>query len=185
MKLRILVLLAVFCCTASNIFGYDFQSDDLYYNITSDSTVAVTYQYPKKYSSSNYSGLVSATIPESVTYDGTTYRVTSIGREAFYRCTGLTSVTIPHSVTSIGREAFWGCISLTSIIIPNSVITIGKEAFGYCVGPTSITIPNSVTTIGEKAFQYVANIVYSGTVTGSPWGGEKCQWVCRWLFRLF
>ncbi len=32
--------------------------------------------------------------------------VTSIGHEAFYECTGLTSVTIPDSVTNIGEWAF-------------------------------------------------------------------------------
>ena len=32
--------------------------------------------------------------------------VVGIGDEAFYNCTGLTSVTIPDSVTSIGDEAF-------------------------------------------------------------------------------
>ena len=35
--------------------------------------------------------------------------VTSIGRNAFYNCTGLTAVTIPNSVTSIGDYAFYGC----------------------------------------------------------------------------
>ena len=32
--------------------------------------------------------------------------VTSIGDTAFYRCSSLTSITIPDSVTSIGRSAF-------------------------------------------------------------------------------
>ncbi|MDY4412544.1 MAG: leucine-rich repeat domain-containing protein, partial [Eubacteriales bacterium] len=46
------------------------------------------------------------TIPDSVT---------SIGKYAFYNCSGLTSITIPDSVTSIGNSAFSGCTSLTYI----------------------------------------------------------------------
>ena len=41
--------------------------------------------------------------------------VTSIGREAFSECTGLTSITIPEKVTTIGSEAFSGCTGLTRI----------------------------------------------------------------------
>ena len=38
-------------------------------------------------------------IPESVEHEGSAYSVTSIGDEAFFHCSGLTSVTIPNSVT--------------------------------------------------------------------------------------
>ncbi|MGI6493366.1 MAG: leucine-rich repeat protein [Candidatus Methanomethylophilaceae archaeon] len=55
--------------------------------------------------------------------------VTSIGDFAFYKCTGLTSVTIPDSVISIGDYAFYNCTGLTSIIIPGSVTDIGEQAF--------------------------------------------------------
>ena len=72
--------------------------------------------------------------------------------EAFDRCEGLISVSIPNSVTSIGFSAFLGCIGLKSVTIPNSVITIGEEAFSGCSGLTSIEIPNSVTSIGDCAF---------------------------------
>ena len=78
--------------------------------------------------------------------------VTTIGGCAFYKCSALTSVTIPNSVTTIGRDAFNGCSSLTSVTIPNSVTTIGKAAFYLCSSLTSVTIPNSVTTIEQSAF---------------------------------
>ena len=141
------VLLALLATTC--LWAYDFQSGDLYYNITSDTTVEVTYQYE---SYNNYSDLTTATIPETVTYEGTTYSVTSIGEYAFYACHPLTSITIPNSVMSIGDYAFQYCQSLTSINIPNSVTSIGRGAFDACHPLTSITIPNSVTSIGDYAF---------------------------------
>ena len=70
--------------------------------------------------------------------------VTSIGAEAFYYCTGLTSVTIPNSVTSIGAEAFTYCKGLKSVTIGSGVASIGKYAFGNCSSLTSIT--NYATT---------------------------------------
>jgi hypothetical protein len=46
--------------------------------------------------------------------------VIDIGGGAFFRCTGLTSVTIPDSVTDIGRDAFDGCWSLATMYVPES-----------------------------------------------------------------
>ena len=62
---------------------------------------------------------------------------------------GCKNTVIPNSVTSIGNEAFYYCSGLTSIAIPNSVTSIGRLAF--CdTGLTSIEIPSSVTTIGYQ-----------------------------------
>ena len=91
-------------------------------------------------------------IPEEIEYDSKTYKVTSIGDKAFYKCKRLTSITIPNSVTMIGEDAFYGCEGLTSITFPYSLKYIGDYAFSLCTGLTSITIPNSVTYIGHRAF---------------------------------
>ena len=139
-------------------FSYTYQGKTLYYTITSDNTVEVTYYSSDNYFQNNNYVSGDVVIPSSVTNNGTTYSVTSIGNYAFVWCSGLTSVTIPNSVTSIGVGAFSGCSSLTSVTIPNSVTSIGKWAFISCSGLTSVTIPNSVTSIGNMAFAYCSGL---------------------------
>ena len=78
--------------------------------------------------------------------------VTNIGADAFWDCSGLTSITIPNTVKEIREYAFNNCTALTSITIPNTLQIIGNFAFQYCSSLTSITIPNSVTKIGNNAF---------------------------------
>ena len=89
-------------------FAYHAKVDGIYYNF-SGTQATVTYLYQINTSNSQaYTGDV--VIPSSVTYNGTTYSVTSIESSAFYLCSSLTSVTIPNSVTSIGSSAFKDCI---------------------------------------------------------------------------
>ena len=170
------VLFALLATTT--LWAYDFQSGDLYYNITSDTTVEVTYQY--QWSSDNYAGLTTATIPETVTHNSTTYSVTSIGNGAFFFCSSLTSITISNSVTSIGEQAFNWCESLTSVTIGNSVTSIGVDAFSGCSSLTSITIPNSVTNIGDWAFSgsSLTSINIPNSVTSI---GESTFFLCSSL----
>lgn len=146
-------LLFVFCASILCSWAHDFEVNGFYYDITSstDLAVAVTFK-GSSYSeySNEYSGIVS--IPESVTYNSKTYRVTSIGDWAFYGCSSLTAITIPESVKSIGRFAFSRCSSLTSITISEGVQILGDYAFSYCSALTSVTIPSSITGIGASVF---------------------------------
>ena len=134
------------------LFAYTAQIDGIYYYIyNGDNPYAeVTYLTSGSSNSTAYQGEV--VIPSSIVYNGTTYPVTSIGESAFYKCSSLTSVTIPNNVTSIGGYAFYNCSSLTSVTIPNNVTSIGGYAFYNCSSLTSVTIPNSVTNIGGSAF---------------------------------
>ena len=116
-------------------------------------------------------------IPSSVTYDGVSYRVTTIGIGAFSGCTGLTSVTIPGSVTTISWYPFCNCSGLTSINVdgsnPNYASIDGvlydKSAANLiqCPGAkTTVTIPGSVTTIDLYAFSGCTGLT-SVTIPGS------------------
>ena len=119
--------------------------NDIYYNLDFSTKTAEVTSNPNKYSG-------SVVIPASVTFKGTDYNVTSVGKMAFLDCLGLTSVTISNSVTRIEYKAFYNCSNLTSVTIGNSVTSIGSSAFQYCSGLTSIKIPNSVKNIVGGAF---------------------------------
>ena len=148
---KILSLILALVVTTT-LWAYDFQSGDLYYNITSDTTVEVTYQ--RYWSCDNYENLKDIVIPENVTYNNVTYFVTSIGDNAFsHPCTPsssqITSVIIPNNITIIREDAFYGC-NFTSIVIPNGVKLIKHSAFSECSSLTSIIVETGNTTYDSR-----------------------------------
>ena len=137
--------LALFICTllcANVLSAQTFTIGDFIYTVYYDTPGIGTGVAVKAADTT----ITTANIPETVTYQGITYNVTSIGWFAFENCRSLTSVTIPNSVIIIGDGAFFNCSSLTSVTIPNSVTSIAWSddgtigAFYGCNNLTSMTV---------------------------------------------
>lgn len=102
-------------------------------------------------------------IPNTVKYDGVTYKVTSIANNAFKNNKKLKSVTIPTNIKTIGNSAFYKCTALKSVTIPKNVSKIGSKAFYGCKKLTKMTIKTSKLTekkVGKKAFTKMGSSNY-------------------------
>ena len=109
--------------------GYvsDFQVDGLFYTIQKDGIYVSAERYlfdsatgMEVVNYDAYKGEI--TIPETVTYGDTVYKVTGIDEAAFKWCNNLFRVVIPSSVEYIGASAFTFCTELKSINIPSRVM---------------------------------------------------------------
>ena len=172
--LFLFTLLISMVCTKSFAHDISVANADgkiIYYNYTNNRTeLEVSSSYA-------YSGNI--VIPESVTYNGTTYSVTSIGNSAFFGCSNLTSITIPNSVMSIGEYAFNDCGGLTAVHISDlnawcniqfSDNPLSYAHHLYLNGQEirNLLIPNSVTSIGASAFNGcsgLTSVTFSNSVT--------------------
>ena len=141
-----LLLLASAIATSLSAAAYSFESAGIYYNITGNNTVEVTYS---DLDHNSYSGSIS--VPETVTNNGTEYSVTKIGGYAF-KGSAVTSVSMPEGITSIGFEAFSGCQNLESVTLPESLTTLDRVAFISCELLRAIKIPSGVATIPDYCF---------------------------------
>ena len=167
-----LAMASVLLMSGIQMSAYDFYTGGIYYGIGSS---GVTVE--NKGSFNTYSGNI--TIPEKVTYGGTTYNVIGIGYQAFKNCTGLTNVTIPNSVWLILNEAFYGCTSLNTIVLPSSITSIYNNAFVGCSGLRSIYVrrktPVSANTNNFDASTYstatlfVPEESYDAYKSTAPW----------------
>ena len=71
-------------------------------------------------------------IPDQVTINGYTYKVTSIADNAFKNNKNITTVIIGKNIKRIGKKAFYGCKSLRNITIKTKLLkknTVGSKAF--------------------------------------------------------
>lgn len=147
----ICVMLLLCCMTAK---AFDFQQNGFYYNILRDGiSVEVTFADEM---AGSYTGNI--VIPEKVTHNGTTYKVTQIGDAAFFKCSGVSSVTIPNSVKHIGVSAFFACTGLKSLSLPDGIEHLGQHAFASCSNLESIMMPRRIKYIWKEIFKGCSNL---------------------------
>ena len=168
-----LLLLASAIATSLSAAAYDFESAGIYYNITGNNTVEVTYS---DRDNNTYSGSIS--VPETVTNNGTEYSVTKIGEYAF-QGSAVTSVSMPESITSMGQYAFSECQNLESVVLPESLTTLGYSAFKACKLLKTIKIPSGVTAIPGQCFDGCSSLESVTISEGVTAIGERAFFGCN------
>ena len=105
MKQKLLQTLLIALLIPTGAWADAVEIDGIYYNLNTNIKEAEV-KMPKSKKSE------SIIIPSTVSYDGMTFAVTTIGNNAFSQCEKLKEVVIPNSITSIGEYAFMYCYNL-------------------------------------------------------------------------
>ena len=123
-------------------------------------------------------GLISATVPKTVTSIGTEAfyacknleminglsdcDITKIGEKAFYNCWSLKGADLSgSSFTVLPASAFKGDTALLSVKMPESLNEIGNEAFYGCSAMKKLDLNNTrLTTIGNSALSDMTSLMY-------------------------
>ena len=123
-------------------------------------------------------GLISATVPKTVTSIGTEAfyacknleminglsdcNITKIGEKAFYNCWSLKGADLSgSSLTVLPASAFKGDTALLSVKMPESLNEIGNEAFYGCSAMKKLDLNNTrLTTIGNSALSDMTSLMY-------------------------
>ncbi|WP_363319933.1 Ig-like domain-containing protein [Duncaniella sp.] len=133
--------------------------DGLYYRYTDTNQNALTVVYGYEVYTGDY------TVPASA--NG--LPVTEIGRQAFYSCKSLGSVTIENGIKKFGYEAFGNC-SLTSIHIPASVTVLNNYVFNDLCGHLADIYLYRKTPIAADGTTFNVTYVYNSCVLHVPAG---------------
>ena len=142
MKKLFSLILALLATTS--LWAYDFQIDDFNFRVINKENLTLEVYAKDKY-------IKEANIPETVTYNNTTYTVTQIRKEGFANCSNLTSITIPNSILYIGNLSFSNCPSLQIVkwYVEGGHLTGEKDDEGDDDG-NGIYIPGSGLIGGVK-----------------------------------
>jgi len=166
---------------ATSAWCYDFVSNGIYYNILSetDKTVEVTHG---ESTDGTYSGTVN--VPATVTKDGVTYSVTTIGENAFSRCYDLYHLTIPEGIERINEKGIYQC-SLNEMVIPASLTTIEKYGLSYLYSLNAYEVsPNSThfKVVDGVLFTYDGTKLINYPVVKEDLCNYSANQLCRLLY---
>ena len=111
--------------------------------------------------------------------------ITSISDLAFYGCSGLTSVSLPHGLERVGIKAF-GATALTTLVVPSTVTEFDSEAVTFCKALTDVYFYGDNPMLDQDGSLSVDAVVHyaSGTsgwedVTGAKpfygYGGRRYE----------
>jgi len=90
---------------------------------------------------------------ETVKYGGKTFKVTSVANNALKNKTKVTSVTISGNITKIGKNAFYGCKKLKTITIETkSLKSVGSKVFKGILSTATVKVPTSKYASYKKLF---------------------------------
>ncbi len=92
-------------------------------------------------------------IPDTVGFGTTSFKVTGIAGKALYRDTAVQTVSIGCNVKSIGKNAFASCTKLVTITGGDAIKTIGDSAFSGCKALRSFPVLKKLQKIGANAFR--------------------------------
>ena len=134
---------------------YPCYHDTIIYNSSGASTHITTYYYGHEEPSGDM------VIPSTIIHNDTVYTITRISENAFWKCTNITSLTLPNTLTSITQSAFTGCTGITGeVVIPDAVTNLGTGSFFNCTSINSVVFGNSLQKIGYNAFEGCTSLEY-------------------------
>lgn len=90
------------------------------------------------------SGIVTANLPQSVTY---------LGAGAFADCTKLVYAQVPAAIQAVRERTFRNCTELKNVSIPEGIRYIGAAAFQNDVSLQTVDFAQSLLTICDNAFE--------------------------------
>ena len=123
-------------------------------------------------------------VPKEVVDGATRLRVVALADSAFWKCKGLTSVSLPEGLITIADYSFYQCAGLPSVSLPAGVTTIGYRAFYECAGLSSLTLPEGLVAIGEEAFSDCTSLPAVSFPSSVKSIGEQSFCRCKAIQRI-